>query len=165
MLVLLAGVLVLRGQQVLRFPDWLQAWSGPVATLAMLVVPTLAAYSAFQQARMNAAKLAALREKRTVEFAWWQRAETVQRIAKILGGLAGAVAGYVFAGSSRESWFYALPGGLVGAVAGYFGGVVYLAAAGGYRPPELSAVSCPGCGEPLPAGIRVCPMCGTRLEA
>lgn len=165
--ILFVGCLMVFGRQIEQLPAGIQRLIGPGVPLMALLLASLSAFSAFRQARIKAAKALAAQGRKVVPKVCWRRPGIVQPLSTVGSGLIGAAIGFVLSASQLDRSFFLIAGGFLGLLGGFFGSALYLLAVGGYEPPEvvggLAEKSCPGCGEPLAADVRTCPLCGAAM--
>lgn len=164
--ILFVGCVMVFGRQIEQLPAGIQRLIGPGVPLAAFVLAVLSASSAFRQARIKAAKTFAAQGRKTAPKVWWRRTGVVQPLATLGSGLIGAAVGYLLSASQLDWSFFLIAGGFLGLLAGFFGSALFLLMVGGYEPPDvvggLAEIACSGCGEPLTAEARTCPLCGAR---
>lgn len=164
--ILFVGCVLVFGRQIEQLPGGIQRLIGPGVPLVAFVLAVLSAWSAFRQSRIKAAKTFAAQGRKTAPKVWWRRPGVVQPLATLGSGLIGATVGYLLSASQQDWSFLLIAGGFLGLLAGFFGSALFLLMVGGYEPPDivggLAEIACPGCGEPLAAEARTCPLCGAR---
>lgn len=166
-LVIFVGGVMVAGAWVDRLPSGVRGLIGPALPLTAIVLGLLSAYSAFQQARIRAAKKAAARGRRQMPRPLWRRPGFVQPLATLVCGLLGAAIGFAMERWPADRGFFTVAFGLLGLLVGLFGSAFYLVAVGGYGPADIAGevpeTTCPGCGELLAGRLENCPLCGAKV--